>query len=229
MMFTIKKKRKPMRIEYASDVIRIRCTLPKQCEWAFKSAPAMASHRAKCKVLRECSGHVRLALSADIDNLSFGLYAEGLIVQVVRDSKEPDRIVAALENRLGFDESAWELLIKVFLDFDGGAVVAKTMEDQLAAELSSEQAAPSGGPAPGSQPSSSAGERMCLFIPRPWRMKYHVGRLPRLIMPWLRECNKKLASHDTAALYSSYKIWVVDTSPVRPIHSYMYLGLVFGA
>ena len=125
----------------------------------------MASLRAKCKVLRAKSCDVRRALSTDINNLSFGLCAEGLIAQEVRDSKEPGSIVAALENRLAFDESAWERLIKVFLDFDGIAVVAKTMEGQLADELSSEQAALSGGPAPGSQPSSSGGERMCLLYP----------------------------------------------------------------
>ena len=100
----------------------------------------MDRHSAKCEALKKCSNELRKAISADVDNLSFQLYAEGLIPQEVRDSKEAGKIVSSLESRLVSDESAWEKLIKVLQRFKGCASLVKKLKEQLAAEMSGQDA-----------------------------------------------------------------------------------------
>ena len=100
----------------------------------------MDSHRAKRSALRNYCNELRQAINADFDNLSFKLHAESLIPQEVRDSKAADKIVASVENRLGYDESAWDKLIKVLYGFEGSAVLADKLIKQFTAEMSGQDA-----------------------------------------------------------------------------------------
>ena len=119
----------------------------------------MDSHRAKRKALRKYCNELRLAINADLDNLSFKLCAESLIPQEVRDRKAADDIVSSVESRLGFDESAWEKLIKVLYSCDAGNLAGKLVK-QLTVELSGEDAP--GGNIPGGQ-QQNGGECCMLY------------------------------------------------------------------
>ena len=100
----------------------------------------MDSHRAKCSALRKYSNELRQAINANFDNLSFKLCAEKLIPQEVRDSKAADKIVASVEYRLSYDESAWDKLIDVLNGFEGSAVLADNLIKQFTAEMSGQGA-----------------------------------------------------------------------------------------
>ena len=118
---------------------------------------------AKRKAFRSCCNDVRLAIR-DLENLSFKLYTAGLIPAEVRDRREAGEIVSAAENRLGYDESAWDRLIEVFRRSDGGATVARRLTDQLRVELSKENAPDAGGNIPhGQRPNRGGSPPACVL------------------------------------------------------------------
>lgn len=92
------------------------------------------SHIAKSRALERCCDDLRLAITADMDNLSFKLCGEGLIPREVRDTKEAPRMVSTVESKLGYDESVWEKLIKVLNDSNSQPLADKLIQ-KLRVEL----------------------------------------------------------------------------------------------
>ena len=93
--------------------------------------------QAKRSALRTNCNYFKRAIQANLEDLSYELYTARLIPSEVRNRKSADEIVSVVENRLGYDESAWDTLIEVIRQSDGGAELARRLTDQLTVELSS--------------------------------------------------------------------------------------------
>ena len=164
----------------------------------------MASHRAKCSALRKCSNKLRRAINADLDNLSSELCAQGLISEDVRDTKDAGNIVSSIQNRLSFDESAWDLLIKVLADFKECAALVDQLKQQLAEEMSGQGA--HGDRAPQRQQQNGSGLCIgcCKITQRLAVSRPDVSPIdcPSLLQQYARAIRSSTARRDSTTLWN---------------------------
>ena len=93
----------------------------------------MDPHHAKRNAFRKHCNDLRLAIDGNRIDLSYELYTAGLITEDVRDRRNAEEIVAALESRLKlrYDESAWDNLIEVLHRSTECEKLAKALTDEL--------------------------------------------------------------------------------------------------
>ena len=91
----------------------------------------MASHEAKRSALRKCYPDFVRAIEANTTALKYELYAEELITLEARNSGSADDIASSYENKLMYDESAWDKLIEVLRHRDGSGIIADRLTDRL--------------------------------------------------------------------------------------------------
>ena len=96
----------------------------------------MDLHLAKRTAFQKCCNQFRRAIIADPEDLRYELYTAGLISMWVRNRRDADDTVSAVENKLRDDDSAWDALIEVLHESGGGATLARRLTDQLTVELS---------------------------------------------------------------------------------------------
>ena len=75
----------------------------------------LEEHYAKREVFRKHFDKLKDGFSCCI-GISNILYSKGVINPDIRDSKDPDKILSAVEKTLWYNESVWEILIEVMID-----------------------------------------------------------------------------------------------------------------